>query len=335
MARAKGLLNIAGNFEPQVAAPFDARDKVATKADLLLAETWQANDGSLYVYKGLKTVVTDDPDPANNGLYWLKDNDYTVEANWQLMGGAANIGIGTELPAYSTQEVLTTERWIDGRPIYKKTINTGAMPNTGTNTKYINIDSIFAIADDGNIWVDPSGSMAWSSTSGATLTLPRVHHSTGNILVQPNRGPGLGLQITTGMDLSAFDSSYVTLKYVKNTDTALSPVASVTPVVEIKTGQWTDSGKRLNGKKIEQYWIDDFGALPNATYKPYPFVFDTANYDYQIGYCKADKPNEQSYNIPGNGVNVYCYYPDNTVRIFTTGSWTTYNGYITVERIPK
>ena len=50
MARTKGLLPLSGNFEPQVAGPFDARSRVETKADLLLLATWQAKDGNPYTY---------------------------------------------------------------------------------------------------------------------------------------------------------------------------------------------------------------------------------------------------------------------------------------------
>ena len=34
--------------------------------------------------------------------------------------------------SYSTDEVKTDEKWIDGKPIYRKTIICGALPNNTT-----------------------------------------------------------------------------------------------------------------------------------------------------------------------------------------------------------
>lgn len=80
MSRTKGILGISANFEPQIAAPLDARQKVDTRSDLLLAATWTANDLGVYVYIGLTTTVSNDG--ANNGIYVLIAADYTQITNW-------------------------------------------------------------------------------------------------------------------------------------------------------------------------------------------------------------------------------------------------------------
>ena len=41
-----------------------------------------------------------------------------------------------ELPPYSTSEILTSERWIDGKPIYQITVNCGSMPNATTKDEF-------------------------------------------------------------------------------------------------------------------------------------------------------------------------------------------------------
>ena len=65
MARAKGTLGISANFEPQIAASFDARANVPTKADLLVSSNWTANDGSSYVYNGMTVTVAEDSTSSN------------------------------------------------------------------------------------------------------------------------------------------------------------------------------------------------------------------------------------------------------------------------------
>jgi hypothetical protein len=92
MARVKGIISISANAEPQIAAPWDGRDLVPTKAELYLPATWTSNDGNIYVYDGMSTKVTSDG--VNNGLYILSGTDYTNPVNWNKIGGAVPI-VGT------------------------------------------------------------------------------------------------------------------------------------------------------------------------------------------------------------------------------------------------
>ena len=87
MARNKGLASFSANFEPQMAAPLDARANIATKAELYLPATWLANDGSQYTYVGMLVSVS--ADGANNGLYLLVAADYTLPASWGYIGSGA------------------------------------------------------------------------------------------------------------------------------------------------------------------------------------------------------------------------------------------------------
>ena len=73
MARFKGTFEVPANYEPQKAAPFDARELVETKADLLLLETWQDSKGNIWIYPGLTVAVSADPIVTNNGIYRLSD----------------------------------------------------------------------------------------------------------------------------------------------------------------------------------------------------------------------------------------------------------------------
>ena len=90
--RANGILGISANFEPQVAGAFDARAVVPTQADLLLASTWEANDGGTYIYVGMTVTVAEDPTPANNGVYILLNvAGYTSISNWKFVGSGSGV----------------------------------------------------------------------------------------------------------------------------------------------------------------------------------------------------------------------------------------------------
>ena len=102
MGRINGLLNIAGNFDVLMASPLDSRDIVGQKADLTDTNIWEANDGTIYAYKGMKVAVIDDT-AENNGLYMLKADDYTLLSSWDKLGegtsgGAINVHKTTTNP---------------------------------------------------------------------------------------------------------------------------------------------------------------------------------------------------------------------------------------------
>ena len=81
MARSKGLLGIAQNFEPEIASAFDARANVPTKADLTIASNWTANDGGSYLYNGMTVTVAEDSTSSNNGIYILLDASNITDIN--------------------------------------------------------------------------------------------------------------------------------------------------------------------------------------------------------------------------------------------------------------
>ena len=90
MARAKGLLGIPQNFEPEIASAFDARTNVPTKADLTITSNWTANDGGSYLYNGMTVTVAEDSTPSNNGIYILLDASNITNINsWQQVGEGA------------------------------------------------------------------------------------------------------------------------------------------------------------------------------------------------------------------------------------------------------
>lgn len=96
MARYKGTFTAVANYEPLVGGPFDARELVDTKADLIAAKTWQQPNGDLWIYEGMKVVVKDE-----HALYILLNPiSYFLESSWLRSANledveAINAKIGT------------------------------------------------------------------------------------------------------------------------------------------------------------------------------------------------------------------------------------------------
>lgn len=85
MARFKGTFEVPANYEPQKAAPFDARSLVNTKASLTQASTWQDSKGDMWIYSGMLVTVSADSE-NNNGVYRLLDAEhYNNESYWQKL----------------------------------------------------------------------------------------------------------------------------------------------------------------------------------------------------------------------------------------------------------
>lgn len=114
-------------------------------------------------------------------------------------------------------EVLTEERhFITGKPIYKKTIDFGALPNT--TSKYVSL----RVSNYSDMWVDESNSYVYTASLptyrgpinlpiGSTATDWRCWSENGSVYFM------------TGQDRSTY-LAYITVKYTKTTDTSSSPV---------------------------------------------------------------------------------------------------------------
>jgi hypothetical protein len=113
---------------------------------------------------------------------------------------AAKTGFGGN---YSTSEVNTGFTWIDGKPIYKKTVSFGALPNNTTKNVAHSISGATAfvalagVSTNGTLWLDLS--------HGAPVLTNNLelYVSTTNITV------------ASGSNFSSFSTTYITLFYIK------------------------------------------------------------------------------------------------------------------------
>ena len=163
MARYKGTFTTAANYEPLIAAPFDARQLVECKADLTKPSTWQRSDGNAWTYAGMMVAVAQDVNAANNGIYMLTAEDYTVAENWMKLSDSrdlqalreeiANIEtsgsldvevstedslpeIGDENTTYYVKENSSIQRWDEETGSYKSYGGTGEIPELNINIIY-------------------------------------------------------------------------------------------------------------------------------------------------------------------------------------------------------
>ena len=127
----------------------------------------------------------------------IRIGDEFVQVNGDLLIGESSI-----VNQYSTSEVKTHKKWIDGKPIYRKII-TGTLGNSIAHN-IVNIDKIlephgFYIGSGGNIFPIPSTRPGFSSYEcGIYVNKAYVYFELGS---------SLGNQ-----------ECYITLEYTKTTD---------------------------------------------------------------------------------------------------------------------
>lgn len=102
---------------------------------------------------------------------------------------------------YSTAEQDTGFTWIDGKHIYKKTVNVGALPNNTTKTVAHGITSLDKIIK----WEGAS-----TNTTGNTILLPSPANALFTVVVNTT-----DISIYTTSDRTHYSYSYVTLYYTK------------------------------------------------------------------------------------------------------------------------
>lgn len=112
---------------------------------------------------------------------------------------------------YSTSEVFTGDYWIDGKKIYRKTVDCGALPDTAQKVIAHNISNVKLI------WIDMAHSI-WKSSSGSANPLPSIGLPTNEFKYSvAGSADATNIYITTGVNRSNFNA-VVTVLYTKTTD---------------------------------------------------------------------------------------------------------------------
>lgn len=184
-----GLIVVNGTASVSPSEPTDNQIRTAITAD--------GATGSQAAYCVIATILVENTTTViTNSLITIK----------QAKIGAQNIDLATLGGDYSTTEINTGYTWIDGSPIYKKTISVGPLPNAKTK------DVAHGITDLGNI-IKIDG-WAYISTDSQHYPLPYVTPSNISNLVGVYVR-GANIRILTGIDRSEATTAYVTLYYTK------------------------------------------------------------------------------------------------------------------------
>lgn len=117
-------------------------------------------------------------------------------------------GSGSGVSYSTTEQVIGT--WIDGKPLYQKTINFGALPDT--TIKQVSID----IANFKRVWIYDG--YAYNSTNGVVNLLSLINPPNGIASSWAFYIIGDKIECVTGSDRTAYTECYVTVRYTKTTD---------------------------------------------------------------------------------------------------------------------
>ena len=119
---------------------------------------------------------------------------------------AGSGGGGSNMHTYSeTEHEVGT--WVDGNPVYEKTINTGNLPNKTTKTTAHGISHLDKVI---NVF-----GVAYSSTYNAHIPLPYMNVAGLSYCI------GLYVSNTdiytiSNTDMSSYGNAYVTIQYTKS-----------------------------------------------------------------------------------------------------------------------
>lgn len=216
---------------------------------------------------------------VDNESVFLGDKQFVYNGGKLIPYVVTNGGTELTSPKLNVETLTEFRHPVSGKPIYKKVINFGSLPNATTKTVSHGITGIdFIMIDFSNSFIlvpgvpdaSFSGMVMWSGADSVGAYL-----SSGNIFVYAgnNRTNMVG---------------YFTLKYTKTADTSSSPVRSLYTgslntgsLNELNLNQETHAGYKRNGKDVYQIEVD-FGVLPNNTTKTVGIPNYNASYTYWL-----------------------------------------------------
>lgn len=188
-----GLIVVNGNTASTPTEPSEATIRSAITAD--------GATGSQACYCVIATIlVSSSTTTISTSLITPK----TATLAGSDVVSATNIDFTTLSGNYSTSEVATPYTWIDGKTIYKKTINTGTLPNATSKTVSHSISNLYRVIK-----------MEGYAYNGSTnIGMPLVSTNADYNVQATVTSTNISLQCIA--DRSGFTESYVTLYYTKS-----------------------------------------------------------------------------------------------------------------------
>lgn len=146
--------------------------------------------------------LTDDQDV---NIYPLAGGVAANSITTNMVQNGAITSNKTDFTTYSTTNEIACGTWIDGRTIYKKTINFGTLPNATSKTVPHGISGLSMI-------IRFEGYAYRSGGDGTIFPIPYAASGTAAISVTAN---STNVVMGTGVDRSNMGECYITLYYVK------------------------------------------------------------------------------------------------------------------------
>lgn len=143
-----------------------------------------------------------------SGVSW--STAASAGVRWRVVGSDNPLAVQSRTYDFSTSEIDSGKRWIDGRTIYRKVVNTGTLPNNATATT---AHSISGLSYSTSLFLKIN--VIASNGSSKYVTLPNttnVNSAAASIFASADN---TNVNITTSADHSAFTTSYAILEYVK------------------------------------------------------------------------------------------------------------------------
>lgn len=215
----KGRINISAVNSGQMHSYFEG--------NIVGYGAWSGNRSLLTYINGIQSIVISDIDNATNNntfiianpisdktatviitLYNMDKSNFTigseVTSTITAMGSTWKKFVTTSDISYSIYETKTSATWIDGKPIYRKVVDTGAFPNATSKSVNHNISNIGTIINIRCMGI---------ASNGITIN---VGYTSSPIYCYVD---GEKVYISSGTtDMSAYTSSYTIIEYTKTTD---------------------------------------------------------------------------------------------------------------------
>ena len=164
-------------------------------------------DSKWWSYIATITVQTNQ---WNGTALFLREVDGTITEAFKPTSNTNTWTVKEIYPdVYSTTETKTNKVWIDGKPIYRKVVEIGVLPNATTKTVAHGISNLGRV-------VHLYGTFVNSPYKWATIPWASTGASTGNNI--SCELDSADVKVTTGVDRTMDDNCYVIIEYTKTTD---------------------------------------------------------------------------------------------------------------------
>ena len=165
-------------------------------------------EGALGGINNFTSQNSDNIDTLNTNVSSLqnsKQDKLTAGTNIGINGNTINATNTISLNFSTSEQAIG--KWIDGKTIYQKTINCGALPNATSKSVSTGLSNVKTIDFFG---------YAYQPANGAIQPINRAETTTGNGAIVINvKNNGASVEIYCSTDRSGFTECYVTLQYTK------------------------------------------------------------------------------------------------------------------------